>query len=236
MTCAYTSEQALDAVVGWSNRYGYSEEFKQFAIAVMIGESGMNPCAVGDNGQSHGIYQFYTNGGRGTGIPIETLQNPYWQAEHNLQILHDAFEKYGGDAGWGNDPYNTLKFGWKYGQGSIWPSDGQLRDALGRLGKIDIANFDSSWPEPSTPSEPSEPQPDRPTPVDPSTDLSQWRFLAPTLGRLSPFTASLERISPFGQWLNRQPGFTSGLERRDVFAPPEPNPLLTEPLRLPSLW
>lgn len=132
----WTKDDAINAIRYWSQQYGYSPEFTQFALAVAYGESGWNPYAVGDNGMSFGIWQFYTGGGRGDGHRIEDLYNPYFTSEINLPILYKVFQQYGGESGWRSNAANVLKNGWKYGQGSIWPTDAQITAALGAIGEL----------------------------------------------------------------------------------------------------
>ena len=151
----WTSQDAIQAITYWSRKYGYSDAFLQAALAIAYGESSMNPYAHGDVdiGGSYGIYQFYTNGGRGTGVPIETLYNPWYQAEKNLPILFATFQKFGGDSGWYNNPAYVLRNTWKYGQGSIWPNDGQINGAIGSMRTLwqqqpDLFDPNAKLPEP----------------------------------------------------------------------------------------
>lgn len=183
----WTSQDAVQAIIYWTRRYGFSPQFLQFALAVAYGESGMNPYAVGDHGKSFGIYQFYTGGGRGTtllnmGYTIEDLYNPWVLAEHNLKHLHSAYMRFGGDSGWQSNPAYVLRNGWKYGQGSIWPTDGQISSALSQTRSLmssQPALFDPNAPMPDVPpSTPSKAPAD--DPGSPSTSFN-WESLFPRM-------------------------------------------------------
>lgn len=114
----WTSEDAIRAIVQMGREFNYSDRFIQFALAVAYGESNMNPYAVGDNGQSYGIFQFYRNGGRGTGISIDVLQNPYYEARVDLPYLYAAYQHAGGDSGWSANPTEFMYQAWTKGQGA----------------------------------------------------------------------------------------------------------------------
>lgn len=136
----WSSADAVNAIRYWSQHYGYSDSFLQFAMAVAYGESGMNPYAGGDmdKGGSYGIYQFFTNGGRGTGIDKETLFNPWYQAEVNLPYLFKAFQRFGGDTGWQNNPAYVLKYAWQAGQSSRMPTDRRVAEVLAKVRTMDF--------------------------------------------------------------------------------------------------
>ena len=50
------------------------------ALAVAMAESGLNPKAVGDGGNSHGLFQLNTAGGEGAGLTKAQLEDPYQNA------------------------------------------------------------------------------------------------------------------------------------------------------------
>ena len=126
----WTQQDAIDAIWYWTQQYGYSSSFYEFALAIAYGESGWNPYAVGDNGASFGIFQFYTKGGRGDGYSPDQLYNPYFEAQIDLPYLYAAYMKHGGDSGWASDPAYVLKHGWHDGQGAIWADDAAISRAL----------------------------------------------------------------------------------------------------------
>lgn len=209
----WTSQDAIQAITYWSRKYGYSDAFLQAALAIAYGESGMNPYAHGDVniGGSYGIYQFYTNGGRGTGVPIETLYNPWYQAEKNLPILYATFQKFGGDSGWYNNPAYVLKNTWKYGQGSIWPSDYQLSSSINSMRTLwkqqpDLFSPDAKLPEPPPGNWPTS-DPNTTTTTDPSS-TSPTAPVAYPLAFTNPFQFS---PSPASSYLGNFFGGSGGM-------------------------
>ncbi len=104
----------------YAQQYGMTPGFLQFVFGIAISESNLDPYAHGDTTLggtgSWGIFQFYTGGGRGTGVPVDQLTNPYYQARVNLPILWQAYQKAGGDAAW-NSPNRLGMFTQAYWDG-----------------------------------------------------------------------------------------------------------------------
>ena len=59
-------------------------------MANAIGESNLDPTAVGDDGHSIGLFQENRDGGLGTGHSVASLENP----QTNIRIALDAAEQY----------------------------------------------------------------------------------------------------------------------------------------------
>ena len=59
---------------------GFSKNQIRALVATSIQESSLNPMAANRSQEnSHGLFQFNTEGGEGAGVPVETLQDPYYQ-------------------------------------------------------------------------------------------------------------------------------------------------------------
>lgn len=72
-----------------AQQYGVNDPtFNRIALAVMGAESGGNPMAAGDNGQSLGLYQLNDV----HGIPAELRFNPQFNVDWAVQRLADAYK------------------------------------------------------------------------------------------------------------------------------------------------
>jgi len=67
------------------------KEFKMVLYAIALAESGGNPNAIGDNGNSIGIFQNNMAGGRGTGHTKEDLLDPEYNIRISMKELFNAF-------------------------------------------------------------------------------------------------------------------------------------------------
>lgn len=56
---AYTPETPAEIIANVFNAYGIADQSIDEAISVMLGESGLDESAVGDGGNSHGVFQIH---------------------------------------------------------------------------------------------------------------------------------------------------------------------------------
>lgn len=105
-------------------------------LALGLGESSLDPEAVGDGGQSYGVYQIHVPAhggppGRWTGIA---------GAQAAMAQMHDrwrnAFGVAGGQEAWEANPAAFLAAWWPRAQGSIEPAPGRVYEVLRDAGPI----------------------------------------------------------------------------------------------------
>lgn len=123
----------IDVIVQGAQRHGLPP---LLLLALGLGESSLNPEAVGDGGQSFGVFQIHVPAhggppGRWTGIPgtkaaIE-LMAPRWR---------NAWAARGGRAAWEAQPEAFLLGWWPAAQGSIQPAAGRVYEVLRDAGAI----------------------------------------------------------------------------------------------------
>jgi len=98
-TPVYGTEKTRDnsKVASLLDRYAESlspkdDEFKKVIHAIALDESGGNPMAVGDNGNSIGIFQNNMAGGRGIGHTKENLSKAEYNIKLSVPELYRAFQ------------------------------------------------------------------------------------------------------------------------------------------------
>jgi len=89
------------------------DEFKKVLHAIVLAESGGNPLAVGDQGNSIGLFQNNMAGGRGQGYSVEQLSDPYFNADLSVKDLLTHYKQ--GLAN-GLSGANLVAFVSRYGQ------------------------------------------------------------------------------------------------------------------------
>jgi murein DD-endopeptidase MepM/ murein hydrolase activator NlpD len=161
---AYTEADSAAAIRyfydQYKDQYGMTPGFLSFVFAIGLAESGLDPNAHGDTTLggtgSWGLFMFYTGGGRGDGVPIEQLLNPYYQSRVNLPILWEAYKKNGGDAAfYGPNRAQFFAQAWYDGQGANYdmivqrtPSVLAQLDAF-RMERPDVFDPGTEFPAPS---------------------------------------------------------------------------------------
>ena len=73
----------------YGQRFGVPENY---ILALILTESGGNPRAVGDGGNSIGLFQMNSRG-EGAGMSVVERENPKVQFDHMLPLIKTAFDK-----------------------------------------------------------------------------------------------------------------------------------------------
>lgn len=88
----YSSVEISDIINRQSDQVsGGDKEFAKIMHAIVLTESGGNPYAIGDNGDSIGLFQNNMAGGRGAGHKKEDLLNPEYNASISIPALYRVY-------------------------------------------------------------------------------------------------------------------------------------------------
>jgi hypothetical protein len=230
------SPVGVQAVLTAAAKHGYDP---MIPLALAYWESGgaFNPKARGDNGASIGLFQFHTRGGQGTGIPIEKLEDPDFNADtflRNHKGLYDSLVAKGlrgrdlaiefGRLAERPAAGNEKHYGESYDRLSQKLAGVELKAApkpgLSTGGPPYTDNEGNILPE--QPAGPVQPKP--PAPAAPSATAQAKKPLfpekPPAFAGGKPFSATINPAIPGHlQWLSEYFGWASG-KNPDLSAPP----------------
>ncbi len=116
------------------------EEFRKIMHAIALAESGGDPNAVGDNGNSIGLYQNNMAGGRGQGHSIENLKNPEYNARLAAGELSRFFDigRRKGLSGQNLTAY-VSKYGQRPAAGNEWAAARRYGEMISDVGRRFVA-------------------------------------------------------------------------------------------------
>ncbi len=117
----YTIDDSKSAISNAADQYSIP---KGLFAAIAYKESGFNPYALGDNGQSYGIFQLYTGGGVGNwcAVSYDELYNPATNADcagryaaQRYQATQSWYEAFGA--------WTTRDMAWELSQQADWQAE-----------------------------------------------------------------------------------------------------------------